>query len=63
MTQREMFEMSFQRPSNYFELSSQRQWEIDDDLGILDWIGGNLSEEDKVRFRAHYNIKKKTKKK
>ena len=50
-----MYEKSFQRPSNYFKLSSARQWEIDKDLGILDWIGGNLTEEETKRFKAHYD--------
>ncbi len=62
MTQREMFEKSFQRPSNYFELSSESQWEIDKNLGILDWWGGNLSKNEMKRFKAHYkksNHKKK----
>lgn len=59
MTEREMFEKSFQRPSNYFELSLQRQWQIDDELGILDWKGEDLSEEDMIRFYKHYNIKEK----
>lgn len=57
MTEREMFEKSFQRPSNYFKLSSQRQWEIDKILGILDWKGQDLTEEDLKRFHAHYKIK------
>lgn len=61
MTQREMFERSFQRPSNYFELSARSQWEIDEDLGILDWEGDNLSEEDLDRFYEHYNKKRKKK--
>lgn len=47
MTELEMFETSFQRPKNYFNLSPERQWEIDKDLGILDWIGNDLSKEDK----------------
>lgn len=55
MTEREMFEKSFQRPRNYyFKLSSQQQWDIDKKLGILDWKGEDLSEEDMKRFRAHY---------
>lgn len=54
MSEREMFERSFQRPSNYFKLSTERQWEIDDDLGILDWRGEDLSDEDKKRFKNHY---------
>lgn len=54
MTEQEMFEKSFQRPSNYFKLSGERQWEIDKSLGILDWIGEGLSKKDKKRFEKHY---------
>ena len=54
MTEREMFEASFSRPSNYFKLNEHRQWEIDGRLGILDWGGSNLSEEDIKRFKEHY---------
>lgn len=54
MNEREMFEKSFQRPTNYFSLSEQKQWEIDKELGILDWEGLNLSKEDIERFKAHY---------
>lgn len=50
-----MFEKSFQRPSNYFKLSPERQWEIDSDLGILDWLGEDLTEEDEKRFQEHYD--------
>ena len=50
-----MFEKSFQRPSNYFKLSEERQWEIDKNLGILDWMGEDLSEEDTKRFQDHYD--------
>jgi len=50
----EMFEKSFERPSNFFELTERRQWEIDKNLGILDWIGRNLSKEDYERFNKHY---------
>lgn len=57
MTEREMFEKSFERPRNYFKLSPETQWEIDAALGILDWKGEDLSEEDQKRFREHY-IKK-----
>lgn len=52
--EREMFEESFKRPSNYFELSAPQQWEIDASLGILDWEGRNLSKEDILRFQKHY---------
>lgn len=54
-----MFEQSFKRPSNYFKLSPERQWEIDKDLSILDWMGEDLTEEDKQRFKAHYEQKSK----
>ena len=54
MTQREMFDRSFQRPKDFFKLSADTQWAIDKSLGILDWEGMNLSEEDTKRFHAHY---------
>ncbi len=54
MTEREMFEKSFERPPNYFKLSYQEQWAIDKELGILDWEGEGLSEADSARFKAHY---------
>jgi hypothetical protein len=53
--QREMFEKSFERPKNFFsELTAEERWEIDKRLGILDWAGGHLSKEDKLRFNKHY---------
>ena len=55
MTEREMFIKSFERPSNYFKLSPQRQFEIDKELGILDWKGNDLSEEDLKKFKKHYS--------
>jgi len=54
MTEREMFEESFKRPSDFFKLSGERQWAIDKSLGILDWMGEGLTEEDKKRFKEHY---------
>lgn len=54
MSEREMFEKSFQRPCNYFQLSGEDQWRIDASLGILDWNGDGLTEEDVARFRNHY---------
>lgn len=54
MTEQEMFEKSFQIPSNYFKLGEERQWAIDKNLGILDWVGGRLSKDDKKRFKKHY---------
>lgn len=56
MTEREMFERSFQRPRNYFLLSPQAQWDIDKALGILDWEGKDMTEDDHKRFKAHYNL-------
>ena len=56
-----MFEASFQRPKNFFKLSPERQWEIDKYLGILDWMGSDLTEEDIKRFNDHYGINKKNK--
>jgi len=53
-TEQEMFELSFQRPKNYFKLSPERQWEIDSNLGILDWKGDSLTKEEKERFLNHY---------
>lgn len=55
MSEREMFEKSFRRPTNYFNLSEERQWEIDKSLGILDWMGEDLSKEDMIRFKSYYD--------
>lgn len=55
MTDNEMFERSFQRPKNFFELTSQEQWNIDKQLGILDWSGDNMTEEQKERYFNYYN--------
>jgi hypothetical protein len=57
MTEREMFEQSFKRPKNFFNLSGKEQWDIDKNLGILDWNGNDLSDEDIKRFDAHYGLK------
>ncbi len=56
MTEREMFDRSFQRPRNFFHLSSGEQWTIDKALGILDWEGKDLSKEDVKRFKDHYGM-------
>jgi hypothetical protein len=57
LTQREMFEQSFKRPRNFLRLSAEEQWEIDKELGILDWRGENLSKEDMKRIKEHYKGK------
>lgn len=54
MDERGMFEKSFERPINFFKLSPEQQWEIDKKLGILDWKGEGLSDEDTERFKNHY---------
>lgn len=54
MNENQMYEKSFQRPRNYFSLTPQQQWMIDKDLGILDWIGDDLTSEQQERFRNHY---------
>lgn len=54
MTQYDMFEKSFERPTNFFKLSPTEQWEIDAKLGILDWDGEGLTPEDIQRYRQHY---------
>ena len=54
MTEREMFEKSFERPKNYFKLPTREQWAVDQRLGILDWEGRDLTKEDKERYDAHY---------
>lgn len=52
-----MYEKSFERPSTYFELSGEQQWQIDKQLGILDWAGDELSKEETERFHKHYTNK------
>jgi hypothetical protein len=54
MTEKEMFEKSFERPKNYFQLSSREQWSIDEALGILDWRGDELTSAELKRFCVHY---------
>ncbi len=48
------FEASFRRPADYFELNAETQWAIDKSLGILDWEG-DMTPEELVRFKAHYD--------
>lgn len=54
MNEREMFEQSFKRPTNFYQLPPKEQWRIDKELGILDWEGEGLSDEDKKRYSDHY---------
>lgn len=39
LSQKEMAEKSKERPANYEKLSAREQWQIDKELGILDWDG------------------------
>lgn len=55
--EREMFEQSFKRPSNFFQLPEPQQWDIDKKLGILSWKGNNLNNLDMIRFKKHYDKK------
>lgn len=50
-----MFKKSFERPRNYFKLNERQKWDIDKELGILDWSGNDLTKEDIVRFKEYYN--------
>lgn len=54
-TEREMFEKSFERPRNFYELTGEEQWAIDKHLGILDWQGDWLTPEDLERLKAHFS--------
>ena len=54
MAEREMFEKSFVRPTNYFKLSKRQKWAVGKRLGILDWIGKDLSKADIKLFKEHY---------
>lgn len=55
MSNEEMFKKSFQRPSNFFTLTTREQWEIDKKLGILDWEGDSPSIEDVSKYLTHYS--------
>lgn len=55
LNEREMFEESFKRPSYFFSLTPEHQWSIDSRLGILDWKGEDLTDEDRLRYKKHYS--------
>jgi len=56
MTERQMFEQSFKRPTNFMQLDLESQWDIDKSLGILDWEGKDLTDDDKKRYWKHYGM-------
>ncbi len=55
----EDFELLMRRPSNYFKLSAERQWEIDKNLGALDaWVPSNyITPEMQQRWNTHFGVK------
>ncbi len=56
MNEREMFEKSFERPRNFLSLSDRERWDIDKSLGILDWEGRDLTEQDQERMYQYFGI-------
>jgi hypothetical protein len=59
MTELEMYEKSFERPRNFLNLSPEEQWRIDKELGILDWMGINLTESQIKRLDDYYDKRRK----
>jgi len=55
LSQEQMYHQSFKRPKNFFKLPPREQWEIDKRLGILDWDGRNLSNEQLEKIINHYD--------
>lgn len=53
---REQFELSFKRPSNFFELTLQEQMNIDETLGIDGSWWPKLHPIDLERFHNHYGL-------
>lgn len=53
MTHEEMLSAALNRPRNYQELSSEQQWAIDKELGILDWEGPRTDDERKLLDDHH----------
>ncbi len=53
------FELLMQRPSNYFNLSAERQWEIDKQLGALDAFCEQryITDEMRRRWKDHFGRK------
>lgn len=56
-SEKERFELTFKRPSNYFSLGNIEQWIIDRELGLLDWKGEGLTRTEINRFKKHYTRK------
>lgn len=57
------YEESFKRPANFFQLSAEDQWAWDKSLGILDWDGSQMTDEEYERYRKHYKPNLKPRKK
>lgn len=54
MDEYRMYQKSFERPTDFFQLSDEKQWEIDEELGIQDWSGTDLTKNEMKLFREHY---------
>lgn len=53
---KELFEKTFQRPKNFFNLPVEKMLAIDKKLGLVDWSGWfDLTDKEKQRFRDHYD--------
>ncbi len=53
------FELLLQRPTNYFKVSAERQWEIDKSLGLLDAFceARYITNEMKQRWFDRFGVK------
>lgn len=53
------FELLMQRPRNYFQLSEDQRWEIDEQLGALDALCERryVTDEMEQRWQDHFGIK------
>lgn len=59
MTHDECFRNALQRPVDYHRLSHDEQWNVDRQLGILDWPGP-MTDEEWNRLRQHHGLRQPT---
>ena len=52
----EMYKKAFLRPKNFLNLTPEEQWKIDDNLGILDWDGSKMTDEERSKLYAHFGL-------
>lgn len=55
--EKKLYEKTFKRPKNYFKLPLTEQWSIDSKLGIMDWKGHGMNQEELSRYQKHYGLK------